>query len=86
MYFDIVKAIKDEKDEAINPSHYNKHKIQPINYILANDLGFCEGNVIKYISRWEEKGYIEDLKKAKTYIEFLIEKETNNRSKQEEVE
>ena len=72
MYFDIVKAIKDEKDEAINPSHYNKHKIQPINYILANDLGFCEGNVIKYISRWEEKGYIEDLKKAEFYLKKLI--------------
>jgi|TARA_R100001086_G_scaffold245147_1_gene175694 hypothetical protein len=79
MYFDIAKAIKDEKDKSINPDHYSQHKIQPINFILANELGFCEGNVIKYICRYQEKGHIEDLKKAKAYIEFLIQNEQNFR-------
>jgi len=56
------------------PDHY-RTDIQPIEYIVANNMGFCEGNVIKYISRWEMKGGIEDLEKAKHYIEMLIEQE-----------
>ena len=56
------------------PDHY-RTDIQPIEYIVANNMGFCEGNVVKYISRWEMKGGIEDLEKAKHYIEMLIEQE-----------
>ena len=56
------------------PDHY-RTDIQPIEYIVANNMGFCEGNVIKYISRWEMKGGIDDLEKAKHYIEMLIEQE-----------
>jgi len=60
-------------------SHYKDRAIQPIEFILANDLSFCEGNIIKYIARWRFKGGIADLKKAKHYIEFLIEEaETND--------
>ena len=40
---------------------------------MANKLGFCEGNVVKYVSRWRDKGGLSDLLKAKHYIEFLIE-------------
>lgn len=62
-------------------SHYKEKGIQPVEYILANELGFCEGNVIKYVTRYKEKNGIEDLEKAKHYIEFLIHdletKETN---------
>jgi len=56
------------------PDHY-RTDIQPIEYIVANNMGFCEGNVVKYISRWEMKGGVEDLEKAKHYIEMLIEQE-----------
>ena len=56
------------------PDHY-RTDIPPIDYIVANNMGFCEGNVIKYISRWEMKGGIEDLEKAKHYIEMLISQE-----------
>ena len=56
------------------PDHY-RADIQPIEYIVANNMGFCEGNVIKYISRWEMKGGVDDLEKAKHYIEMLIEQE-----------
>lgn len=56
-------------------SHYKDRAIQPIEYILANDLNFCEGCVVKYVTRWRDKGGIEDLKKAKHYIDFLIENE-----------
>jgi Protein of unknwon function (DUF3310) len=53
--------------------HYKELKIEPIVYIEENNLGFHEGNIIKYVSRWRLKNGIDDLKKAKFYIERLIE-------------
>lgn len=61
-------------------SHYQK-PIQPIKYIHMNKLNFCEGNVVKYITRWREKNGLEDLKKAKHYIDLLIELEGLQESK-----
>jgi hypothetical protein len=61
------------KDYQVDGDHYAKRKIQPIDYIISNKLGFCEGNIVKYVSRWKEKGGLSDLLKAKHYIEFLIE-------------
>lgn len=60
--------------------HYKSKAIQPIVYIHANNLGFCEGNVVKYITRHKDKNGIEDLKKAKHYIDLLIELEYKNES------
>lgn len=65
----VMRAI----NEQIGGTHYRDKAIQPIEYILANDLGFCEGNVVKYVSRYKDKNGLEDLKKAKHYLEFLIE-------------
>lgn len=59
-------------------THYKKLKIQPVEYIMANGIPYMEGNVIKYVSRWKDKGGIEDLKKAKHYLEILIENEQKN--------
>ena len=56
-------------------SHYKKFKIQPIEYCQLNGLDYCESNVIKYVSRWRDKGGIEDLKKAIHNIQILIELE-----------
>jgi hypothetical protein len=53
--------------------HYKRMKIQPVQYILANNIGFAEGNVIKYVSRWRNKNGIEDLKKARHFLDILIE-------------
>lgn len=70
------QVIKGGKlNEYIKPQHYNKYKITPINFILANNIPFCEANVIKYISRWKDKNGIEDLEKAKEYIDILIKNE-----------
>ena len=55
--------------------HYKSREIQPIEYIHANQLGFCEGNVVKYITRWREKNGREDLEKVKHYVDLLIELE-----------
>ena len=63
------------------PKHYIANVIEPIDFIIANKLNFCEGNVVKYISRWRLKNGVEDLKKAKQYIDFLIEKEVAKKDK-----
>jgi hypothetical protein len=55
--------------------HYRQMKIQPVEFIHANQIPFCEANAIKYLCRWKEKGGIQDLKKAKHYIDLLIEME-----------
>lgn len=52
--------------------HYDV-PIQPIEYIEANGLNFSEGNVIKYVTRYKDKGGVSDLKKAEYYIKRLIE-------------
>ena len=62
--------------EQVGGDHYKKMAIQPIEYIMANKLGYCEGNIVKYISRWRDKGGVEDLRKIKQYVDFLIERET----------
>lgn len=56
-------------------SHYKEMPIQPIEFITKNKLGYIEGNIIKYICRHKNKNGIEDLKKAKHYIDLLIELE-----------
>ena len=64
-------------NKQIAGNHYKDCKIQPVQYIHANELGYFEGNVVKYITRWKSKGGVADLEKAKHYIELLIELETN---------
>ena len=56
------------------PDHYNT-PISPIEYIMANGLDFCEGNVVKYVSRWRDKGGTDDLIKAIEYLQFLLDEE-----------
>jgi Protein of unknwon function (DUF3310) len=55
--------------------HYKGMKIQPFEYIHANGLGFAEGCVVKYVSRWRAKNGVEDLKKARHFLDLLIEAE-----------
>ena len=55
--------------------HYKKLKIQRVEYIHANSLPFIEGSVIKYVTRWRDKGGIKDLEKARHFIDLLIELE-----------
>jgi len=59
-----------------HPKHYHDSlKIEPIEYIIANDMDFLAGNIIKYVSRFPFKGGVDDLQKAKKYLELLIERE-----------
>jgi|TARA_R110000751_G_scaffold84228_1_gene168640 hypothetical protein len=65
-------------DVQVGGNHYKDMAIQPTDYIMANNLGFVEGNVIKYVSRWRVKNGVEDLKKARHYLDLLIEWETTS--------
>ena len=73
MIFDMTTSALDRQESG---THYKDKGIQPIVYIHANSLGFCEGNVVKYVTRWREKGGEADLRKAIHYLELLIQLET----------
>ena len=65
------------EQDKINPSYYRK-KIQVTDFIIEYDMGFLEGNIVKYISRYKSKNGIEDLKKAKWYLDKLIKQKEKN--------
>lgn len=56
----------------ISPDHYSKLTVQPVGFIMANNLNFLEGNVIKYVSRHRAKNGREDLEKAIHCLQLLI--------------
>ena len=64
-----------KKEMVEHPDHYNQSGLEVIDAIkgLGYCEGFCVGNIIKYVTRHKVKGGVEDLKKAKWYIEYLIE-------------
>jgi len=64
-----------EDEDVTSPKHYIGLGITPLEYITANELDFLEGNVVKYITRYPHKGGVNDLLKARTYLEKLIERE-----------
>jgi len=59
----------------VGGTHYNKYEIQPIDFIMANNLDWCEANAVKYITRWKDKNGVEDLRKAIHYLELLIQRD-----------
>lgn len=59
----------------VGGSHYKNLAIQPVEFIHKNGIGYMEGNAIKYLVRWRSKNGVEDLKKARHYIDLLIEME-----------
>lgn len=66
--------------DPIKPSHYNVGGIETIDFIRAKLTkeeykGYCKGNVIKYLSRADYKGGLEDFKKAEVYMQWLVENE-----------
>jgi hypothetical protein len=66
-----------EDQNIFRPKHYVDWKIDPITFLMLNNVPFAEGNIIKYIMRWKKKNGIQDLRKAIRYIEMLIELEEN---------
>ena len=73
--------IRIEDDPVNHPEHYTDGKIEVIDYIEDKKLGFCLGNAIKYISRAGKKNpdkEVEDLQKARWYIDRRIKELTDN--------
>jgi hypothetical protein len=63
-------------DNQVGGDHYKDRAIQPAEFIYANKLDFFQGNVVKYVTRWRDKGGVADLEKAKHYLEMYIELES----------
>lgn len=77
--FKVGDRVIAETDPSIHrPVHYTKYAIEPIEFIMKNGLDFETGNVVKYVLRWKDKDGVRDLKKAKRYIEMMIEKAEGN--------
>lgn len=66
---------KSALDVQVGGAHYKSLAIQPVEYIHANGVGYFEGNVIKYVTRWRDKGGRADLEKARHYIDLLLDLE-----------
>jgi hypothetical protein len=70
----VLKSSANETQ--IGGDHYKKLAVEPWDYIAANQLGYFEGCVIKYVTRWRDKGGLQDLEKAKHFLDKLIETHT----------
>ena len=68
-------------DSQVGGNHYKDLKIQPVEYIHQNNLGFIEGSVIKYVTRWKSKNGVQDLRKARHFLDLLIEMNENEKPK-----
>lgn len=60
-------------DHQVGGDHYRRQAIQPWDFIVANGLGYLEGNIVKYVCRWRSKDGLDDLRKARHYLDKLIE-------------
>jgi len=67
----------------ISPDHYAKYIIEPFEFITANKLDYCQGNIIKYIMRYKDKNGTEDLYKAQWYLNQLIQESLNTHNERE---
>lgn len=66
------EVLSKMKNSISAPSYYMRGKIETWDFIVDKQLDFLEGNVVKYIVRWREKNGVEDLKKARVYLDKLI--------------
>ena len=62
----------------ISPDYYQKGNIEVTDFIIDQSMSFLEGNVVKYITRYKEKSGIEDLRKARWYLEKLIQEQVKH--------
>jgi len=72
--------------DAINPNHYKQGSIEVIDFILDQKMSYLEGNIIKYVSRYKFKNGIEDLEKARWYLEKLYVLKLNEGNREDERE
>jgi len=68
----MTEMARDALDKQVGGNHYATMKIQPVEFITANNLTFLEGNVVKYISRHHAKNGADDVRKAIHYCELIL--------------
>ena len=73
---------ESDNNSVTSPSYYGDYVVKPIDFIVNNNIPFAEGNIIKYVVRWKQKNGVEDLKKAKVYLDKLIELGEQNLDKE----
>lgn len=71
----LSKQDEGPDDMQVGGNHYVNKAIQPWDFIISNNLGFLEGNIIKYITRYKTKNGVQDLEKGLHYLRKLIEEE-----------
>jgi hypothetical protein len=69
-----MAELKVKQDAVHRPHHYARFKVEPIYFIMENDLPFWAGNVVKYVCRHDAKDGLQDLKKARRYLDMQIKK------------
>ncbi len=74
-----MKSNDSALSKQVGGSHYKKLKIQPVEYIHANGIPFIEGCIIKYATRWRDKGGLQDIDKIIQFAELLKELELRKR-------
>lgn len=62
------------KEQVVHPEHYN-HGIEVWDFTTSHNMGFLDGNVVKYVVRYKHKNGLQDLYKCKQYLDKLIEVE-----------
>lgn len=62
----------EPKDTVNLPDHYARFKIEPVNFIGENKLDFFQGNIIKYVCRYDAKDGLKDLEKAARYLQMYM--------------
>ena len=83
-YLSALALSVEMKTVSVNPldvqeggGHYKDYKIQPVEFAMVNNLDLCQANVVKYVVRFRDKGGLEDLRKARHYLELLANFEYN---------
>ena len=68
--------------ENVSPDYYARYDIEPISFIMRNNIPYAEGNVIKYVLRHDMKGGKEDIDKAIRYLEMIKEEKYSGKSQE----
>lgn len=76
---DLIEVTESALDTQVSGSHYKDMKIQPIEYIEANQLTYIQGNLVKYATRYITKNGAEDLRKIIHYCQLEIEQRYDNK-------
>ena len=70
-----MSPFENMSEQQINPSHYKQGKIEVIDFILDQKMDYLTANVQKYLARWRFKDGLCDLKKARWFLDKLIEQQ-----------